>query len=224
MKIVFYKCLAMIKVVVVEDNQTIREGLQELINGTKNFSCLAVYPKCETLLKDIKKLSPDVLLIDIGLPGMSGIEGIKLVKKNLPELSILVLTVYEENDLLFSALCSGACGYIVKKTPSKKLLQIVEDAYYGNSSMSSIIANKIIKLFREKRKTDNKGKIDLTNREKDILNKLMEGFSIKAIADLFLVDNGTIGSDFRNIFRKLHLYSNAELNRVEIKDRKSIKI
>ena len=111
----------MINVVVVEDNDTIREGLKILIDGADNFSCLGVYAKCETMLKNIKKLNPDVLLIDLMLPGMSGIEGIKKVKANLPSVRIIVLTVYNENDLIFDALCAGASGYIVKNTPQSKL-------------------------------------------------------------------------------------------------------
>jgi DNA-binding NarL/FixJ family response regulator len=197
-----------IKIVVVEDNDTIREGLKILIDGTKGFSCLAVFPDSETLIKHIKNLCPDVLLIDIGLPGMNGIEGIKHVKAILPELIILVLTVYEENDLIFSALCAGASGYIAKKTPSSKLLIAVKEAYQGYTPMSSKIASMVIKLFRQKKQVNNGdiSKIELTKREKEILNKLVEGSSVKAIADSLIINMDTLGSDFKSIYSKLHSY------------------
>lgn len=214
----------MIKVAVVEDNETIREGLQEIINGTTEFSCQAIYPKCETFIKDVKKINPDILLIDIGLPGMNGIECIKKTKEIFPELIILVLTVYDENEILFSALCAGACGYIVKKTPPQKLLQMVKEAFYGYSYMSSVIADKVINFFNQKMETNNNyHKVELTNHEKEILNRLMEGFSIKAIADLFSVDVQNIGTDFRNIFKKLHLISTEKLIRTNGEKEKPVK-
>ena len=133
----------MIKVVIVEDNEAIREGLKILIGGTDDYTCAGAFPGCEPMLKNLKKLDPDVLLMDIGLPGMSGIEGIKKAKAYMPELTILVLTVYEENDLIFDALCAGACGYLVKKTPPSKLLEAIKEAYDGGSPMSANIARKV---------------------------------------------------------------------------------
>ena len=126
----------MINIAVVEDNNTIREGLKILIDGTDGYKCSATYPECEVMIKNIKSLNPDILLIDLGLPGMNGIMGIREVKALLPDLTILVLTVYEENDLIFDAICAGACGYIVKKTPPSKLLDAIQEAYLGGTPMS----------------------------------------------------------------------------------------
>ncbi len=200
----------MINIVVVEDNDTIREGLKILIDGTKEYTCLQVYAKCETLLKDLKNLNPDILLIDIGLPGMNGIEGIKHIKAILPDLVILVLTVYEENDLIFDALCAGASGYIAKKTPPQKMLNAIKEAYHGYTPMSSKIAGKVIDLFKQKKPSNSNGNsdsIELTEREKEILSRLVEGSSVKAIADSLIINMDILGSDFKSIYNKLHKFS-----------------
>ncbi len=203
----------MINVVVVEDNDTIREGLKILIDAADGFSCKGVYSECESMIGEIKIHNPDVLLIDLILPGISGIEGIKLVKSLLPELSIIVLTVYNENDYIFDALCAGASGYITKNTPQSKLLYAIQEAYEGGTPMSSNIARKVIGLFQQKGITNNGGgdkMVSLNQREKDILNKLVEGNSVKAIADSLFINVDTLRSDFKNIYNKLHIFSKAE--------------
>ncbi|MFO7444891.1 MAG: response regulator transcription factor [Ignavibacteriaceae bacterium] len=202
---------SMIKVVVVEDNKNIREGLKILIEGTDNYSCPAAFESCESMIKEIKKLNPDVLLMDIGLPGINGIEGIKQVKAILPDLSILVLTVYEENELIFDALCAGACGYLVKKTPPSKLLEAIKEAFDGGAPMSSHIARKVIDYFQQK-KLPGKDKTSymLTSREKEVLGYLVEGYSAKAIADSSSISIETVRFHFRNIYKKLHVHSQAE--------------
>jgi len=203
----------MINVVVVEDNDTIREGLIILIDGTDGYNCLAAYPKCETMIKNVKKLNPDVLLIDLMLPGISGIEGIKQVKAILPNIAIIVLTVYEENDNIFEALCAGANGYVVKKAPPAKLLNAIQDAYKGCTPMSSNIARKVIDLFQQKKISNHEGinpKFKLTEHEKEILNKLVEGDSFKAIADSLSVNLDTLRLDFKDIYKKIHIYSGSE--------------
>ena len=199
----------MITVAVVEDNDTIREGLKILIDGTKGYACVATYSECNTMIESILSVHPDILLIDIGLPGISGIEGIKCAKEILPGITILVLTVYEENDLIFDALCAGASGYIAKKTPPSKLLDAIKEAYLGGTPMSSNIARQVIDLFNRKKQTsndDSSGKTVLTKREKEILNKLIEGSSFRAIGDSISVNVETLRSDFRNIYKKIHLH------------------
>ena len=203
----------MINVVVVEDNNTIREGLKILIDAADGFSCKGVYSECESMISEIINLMPDVLLIDLILPGISGIEGIKLVKSLLPELSIVVLTVYSENDYIFDALCAGASGYITKNTPQSKLLYAIQEVYEGGTPMSSNIARKVISLFQQKGITNNSSGdkiVNLNQREKEILNKLVEGNSVKAIADSLLINVDTLRLDFKNIYHKLHIYSKAE--------------
>lgn len=201
----------MIKVVVVEDDNEIREGLRILIDGTDGYSCVDTYSECTSMLKNIESNNPDILLMDIGLPGMNGIEGIKKVKVILPEITILVLTVYEENDLIFDALCAGASGYLIKKTPPSKLLEAIKEAYNGGSPMSSHIARKVIESFQKKNSNvDKKNEYVLTRREKEILSGLVEGNNFKAIADSLFISVETVRFHFRNIYKKLHVHSQSE--------------
>jgi DNA-binding NarL/FixJ family response regulator len=209
-----------INVAVVEDNHNIREGLKILIDGTEGYSCVAAYPSCEAMIKNINKLKPDVLLMDIGLPGMNGIEGIKQIKALIPDLTILVLTIYEENDLIFDAICAGASGYLVKKTPPSKLLEAIQDAYLGGAPMSSNIARKVVDLFLRKSQSEpqNDSTI-LTPREKEILGSLIEGNSFKAIADSLLISIETVRFHFRNIYKKLHVHSQSAAVAKAIKEK-----
>ena len=201
----------MINVMIVEDNDAIREGLKLLISGTEGYNCVAAFLDSETMLRDIKKINPNVLLMDIGLPGMSGIEGIKKVKAILPDLTILVLTVYDENESIFDAICAGACGYLVKKTPPSKLLEAIKDAYEGGAPMSSNIARKVIDFFQQKKPVAaEKSSYMLTPREKEILKGLVEGKSFKAIADTLFISIETVRFHFRNIYKKLHVHSQSE--------------
>ncbi|HSP87783.1 MAG TPA: response regulator transcription factor [Ignavibacteriaceae bacterium] len=207
----------MLKVVVVEDNDSIREGLKILIDGTDGYECISVFSDCEGMLKQIEKLLPDVLLMDLGLPGMGGVEGIKKVKSLLPDLTVLVLTVYEENELIFDALCAGASGYLVKKTPPSKLLEAIKEAHDGGAPMSSNIARKVIDFFSQRDKIPEKkitppakSSYFLTPREKEILTGLVEGHNFKFIADSLFISIETVRFHFRNIYKKLHVHSQSE--------------
>jgi DNA-binding NarL/FixJ family response regulator len=201
----------MINVVIVEDNSTIREGLKLLINGTEGYSCEAAYSNCEDLLNEIKKIKVDVILMDIDLPGISGIEGIRRVKKISDEILILILTIYDENDLIFEALCAGASGYLVKKTPPSKLLEAIKDAYDGGAPMTSNIARKVVDYFQKNKPMHKDAEnIALTKREREVLSGLVEGNSYKAIADELNVSLDTVRFHFRNIYKKMHVHSQSE--------------
>ncbi len=202
----------MINVVIVEDNNTIREGLKLLIEGTAGYSCVGAYSNCEDLLKVIKEMTIDVILMDIDLPGISGIEGIKRIKEISQDIIILILTIYDENELIFEALCTGASGYLVKKTPPAKLLDAIKEAYEGGSPMTSNIARKVVDFFQKskpfpKEKTED---ITLTRREKEVLSGLVDGNSYKAIADKLNISIDTVRFHFRNIYKKLHVHSQSE--------------
>jgi DNA-binding NarL/FixJ family response regulator len=195
-----------IKIAVVEENATIREGLRILINETEGYICAAAYPHYELLINNNKKLGANVLLIDIGASGIHGVNAIKKIKKSNPDLSILILTLYEENDIIFDALCAGASGYLVKRTPPEKLLQAIQEAYLGGTPMSSVIAGKVINYFQQKKPISSKeNQALLSGYEKDILNKLVEGDSFKAISDSLLMSIEDIRFSFKNIYKKLHL-------------------
>lgn len=201
----------MIRVAIVEDNQTIREGLAALINGTNGYSCQNTFPNCEKFLSDKEFTNFDVVLMDIGLPGINGIEGVKRAKKINPNLNILMLTVYEESSVVFEALCAGACGYLVKKTPPSRLLEAIKEIYEGGSPMSSNIARQVITTFQKNKKFYNDSSdYDLSQREIGVLNLLADGSNYQEIADALFISVDTVRHHIRNIYKKLHVHSQSE--------------
>jgi DNA-binding NarL/FixJ family response regulator len=201
----------MINVAIIEDNNTIRDGLTALINGTEGYKCVGCYADAESFLSKIDSLEPDVVLMDIGLPGMNGIEGVKQSILKKPELSILMLTIYEESEFVFDALCAGACGYLVKKTPPARLLEAIKDASEGGSPMSSRIARQVINAFKE-----GQGNIplninyNLSEREISVINLLADGYNYQEIADNLFISVDTVRHHIRNIYKKLHVHSQSE--------------
>lgn len=201
----------MIQVVIVEDVATIRNGIQMLVNGTPGFTCIGSYPSCEEFFSDLQGLEPDVILMDIGLKGMSGIEGIRKLQELRPGTDVLVLTVYEDNEKVFDALAAGACGYLTKQTPPARLLDAIREVKEGGSPMSASIARKVVSVFRKDPVPDQKfAGSDLTHREKEVLNGLVSGKSYQTIADGLLVSLSTVRFHIKNIYRKLHVRSQTE--------------
>ena len=198
-----------IKVVIVEDNEIINNTLSTLLSKTDGFSCIGAFYDCESMLKKIEKLAPDVILMDIKLPGMSGIDGTKEVKKKLPNVNILILTIYEENDLIFEALCAGACGYLVKKTHPHILISSILEAYEGGAPMSSNIARKVTSFFQTNKKLSPNPTI-LSEREHEILKELMTGKTYYAIGLKCNISPDTVRFHIKNIYQKLHVHSQAE--------------
>lgn len=201
----------MINVAIIEDNNTIREGLAALINGTTGYSCIGSYRDCETFLSVLTTLKVDVVLMDIGLPGINGIEGVIKAKLIKPDINILMLTIYEESNVVFKALCAGACGYLVKKTPPSKLLEAIKDAFDGGSPMSSQIARQVITVFQQNKDMSfNSTEHELSVREKEVLNLLAEGNNYQEIADELYISVDTVRHHIRNIYKKLHVHSQSE--------------
>lgn len=201
----------MINVAIVEDNNTIRNGLAALIDATDGYKCAAAYQNAESFLAELKSNNFDVILMDIGLPGMNGIEAVKKAKFINTEVNILMLTIYEESEIIFEALCAGACGYLVKKTPPTRLLEAIKDAHEGGSPMSSNIARKVISTFQAGRPavTDEEAAA-LSSREKEVLFQLAEGNNYQEIADALFISVDTIRHHIRNIYKKLHVHSQSE--------------
>ena len=197
----------MIKVAIIEDNNTIREGLAALINGTNGYSCVGSFSDCESFLSKLDKLQVDVVLMDIGLPGMSGIDGIEKAKKIKPELNILMLTIYEDSQSVFKALCAGACGYLVKKTPPSRLLEAIKDASEGGAPMSSLIARQVINVFQKTQNKITEEIAKLSSREIEVLTSLSDGNNYQEIADRLFISVDTVRHHIRNIYRKLHVHS-----------------
>jgi DNA-binding NarL/FixJ family response regulator len=201
----------MIKVAVVEDNKTIREGLSVLVSGTDGFKCIGTYADCESFLKEFEKLTVDVVLMDIGLPGINGIEGVKKAKQINPDISILMLTVYEESEIVYEALCAGAYGYLVKKTPPSRLIEAIKEVYEGGSPMSSRIARQVITSFQNyNNKSAINSQYNLSNREREVLQHLADGSNYQEIADELFISVDTVRHHIRNIYKKLQVHSQSE--------------
>lgn len=201
----------MINVVIVEDNNVIREGLAALINGTPGYSCIGAYPDCESFLGKLDSTPADVVLMDIGLPGINGIEGVKVAIRMKSYINILMLTVYEDSEKVFDALCAGACGYLVKKTPPAKLLEAIRDVHEGGSPMSSTVARQVITAFKEtKNNSTNDYGYELSEREKEVLSRLSDGYNYQEIANSLFISVDTVRHHIRNIYKKLHVHSQSE--------------
>ncbi len=200
----------MINVAIVEDNDNIREGLAALINGTSGYNCIGAYSNCETFLSKLSSLDAGVVLMDIALPGMDGIEGVKKARLIKPDLNILMLTIYDESNLVFEALCSGACGYLIKKTPPIRLLEAIKEVSEGGSPMSSHIARKVINIFQQNQALSNEDESNLTSREKEVLVLLSEGNNYHEIAESLFISIDTVRHHIRNIYKKLHVHSQSE--------------
>ncbi|MCI0618383.1 response regulator transcription factor [bacterium] len=193
-----------ISVSLIEDDADIRRGLTLLLNNTPGFACTAAYGDCETALKQIKSDPPDVLLMDIQLPGMSGIEGVRRIKQILPDLDIVMLTIHDDDHRVFQSLCAGACGYLVKTTPPAKILEAIKEVHDGGAPMSAGIARMVIQSFQKSSRPE------LTPRELEILTQLCQGKSYKMIADALHLSKGTVHSHLKKIYKKLEVNSMTE--------------
>ena len=200
---------AALKVGIIEDQSKIREGLRSLIDGTDGYRCVCSFSSMEEALAKIDRDLPDVLLLDIGLPGMSGIEGIRRIKDLHPGLSVLMLTVYGDDQRIFDALCAGASGYLLKKTPPARLLECLQEVMGGGAPMSPDVARRVVALFREIRPPAEAGH-QLTPHEIRILKLLVEGYNYKTAADELDVSINTIRFHMRSIYEKLQVHSKSE--------------
>jgi DNA-binding NarL/FixJ family response regulator len=198
-----------IRVAIVEDLRDIREGLAQLINATPGYRCTGVYASMEEAIEKIPHNLPDLVLSDIGLPGMDGISGIAILKTRFPELLIIMLTVYDDNERIFDALCAGACGYLLKKTPWPKLVDALREAVEGGSPMSPEVARRVINLFREI-KPPKEATYELTPHEVRLLRMLVEGHSYKTAANELHVSVNTIKFHLRHIYDKLQVHTKSE--------------
>ena len=200
---------ATIKVAIIEDRREIREGLAMLINGTEGFRCCGSYRSMEEALDNIGRELPDVVLNDIGLPGMSGIEGIAILKERYPNLLLLMLTVYDDDERIFDAMCAGATGYLLKKTPPARLLESLKEAVGGGAPMSPEVARRVIALFREIRPPE-RADYALTPHETRLLKLFVEGHNYKTAAAELGVSVHTVSFHLRSIYEKLQVHSKSE--------------
>lgn len=207
-----------IRTAIIEDIRDIRDGLATLINFTEGFTCTGSYRSMEEAIPRIRSNVPDVLLSDIGLPGMDGIEGIGILKDQFPGLTILMLTVYDDDERIFDAICAGASGYLLKRTPPAKILENIREAVSGGAPMSPEVATRVIKLFRDFRPPE-KVDYDLTPHETRLLKLLVDGHNYTTAAEELNVSYNTIKFHMRHIYEKMQVHSKSEAVSLALKNR-----
>jgi DNA-binding NarL/FixJ family response regulator len=198
-----------ISVIIVEDMADVRQKVKHIIDESKEFICLSTYANAENALEELPKLKPDIVLMDINLPGMSGIECIKKIKKKCPETQFMMFTIYENSEQVYEALAAGASGYLLKKTPSEEILEALKELFEGGAPMSTHIARKVVSFFQKENKAANEN-TQLSNREKEVLALLSKGFLYKEISDQLFISTGTVRQHIHNIYEKLHVQNRME--------------
>jgi len=193
------------KVVIIEDNIPLSEGFAEVIDSSNDFEVVAIYDNCEDAIKNLRKDCAKLFLMDMELPGMNGVEGTKQIKKVFPKANIIMVTVYENSDVVFDALCAGASGYLTKNLKPEELVDALKESISGGAPMSIKIAKMVVNSFQKK-----PSKIELSKREKDVLLQLSEGNSYDSIAKNLFISKNTIKFHLKNIYIKLQVNSNIE--------------
>ena len=200
----------MIKVAIFEDNRSLREGLAAMIGGTTGFVCAGAFPNCNNLLKNISQAHPDVVLMDIEMPGINGIEAVGMIKEEYPDMKVLMETIFDDDEKIFSSICAGAEGYILKHTSPAEIMEAIKEIYEGGSPMTPSIANRVLKMVKQRPETGSKESFDLTDREKEILMCLVKGMSYKMVADACFISIETVNVHIKNIYKKLQVHSKSE--------------
>jgi DNA-binding NarL/FixJ family response regulator len=199
----------MTKLLIYEDNPQLREGLTMLINGSDGFEVLSAFKNCNNVEDEVRAFKPDVILMDIDMPGTNGIEGLKKIREIDTDVKILMLTVFDDNKNVFDAISNGANGYVLKKTPPARLLEYIQEAQTGGAPMTSSIATQVLKMFSSL--NNEKGEdYDLSEREKQVLQLLVNGYSYKMIASEMFIAIDTVRSHIKKIYEKLHVNSKSE--------------
>ncbi len=205
----------MIRIVIIEDYEYLRQSLVDILEEIDDFQVTSTYSNCEDAIKQFSNDDePDVILMDISLPGMNGIEGTREIKKLLPNIKVLIITVHENSKMVFDALCAGALGYLTKNTVSKNLIKSIIELTDGGSPMSANIARMVVESFQFIRPSE------LTNREADVLQMLVQGKSYSSIAESLFVSINTVKYHIRNIYEKLHV--NTRTQAIEEAKRRNI--
>jgi DNA-binding NarL/FixJ family response regulator len=199
----------MISVCIIDDEKELRESIATFINGSPGFRCVSAYGSADVALQRVPTDKPDVVLMDINMPGMNGIECVERLKSSMPDVQIVMLTVYEDTDQIFRALAAGATGYLLKRSSPSKLLQAIREVQAGGSPMSNSIARKVVASFQKAKKTGEK-QPHLSPREQAVLECLAKGLTYKQIADQLEISIDTIRTHLRRVYEKLHVQSRTE--------------
>lgn len=208
----------MINVLLYEDNPQLREGLTMLISGSDGFEVIASFKNCENVVEEVTAFKPDVVLMDIDMPVVNGIEGLKRIRAVNTQVKILMLTVFDDNQNVFQAISNGANGYILKKTPPARLLEYISEAATGGAPMTASIATQVLKMFANMN-TKQGEDYHLSDREKQVLQLLVDGYSYKMIAGEMFIAIDTVRSHIKKIYEKLHVNSKSEAVAKAFKDK-----
>lgn len=208
-----------IRVTLFEDNSSLRQGLYQLISGSDGFQCVGAFENCLNLLQDIENTKPHVVLMDIQMPGINGIEAVRMLHEKYPDLKILMQTIFEESEKIFQSILAGASGYILKSTSPSRILDFIKETYEGGAPMSPSVATKVLKMVLSQSPGVNVNSFNLSEREKEILSCLVKGMSYKLIADACYISIDTVRGHIRNIYGKLHVNSKSEAVATAIKGR-----
>lgn len=208
-----------IRVTIFEDNRSLRQGLYQLINGSEGFQCVGAFEDCLNLLQDIGNTKPDVVLMDIQMPGINGIDAVKMLREKYPQLKILMQTIFEDNEKIFHSILAGASGYILKNTSPARILDFIKETYEGGAPMSPSVATKVLKIVASQSSSVSVDIFKLSEREREILSCLVKGMSYKLVADACHISIDTVRGHVRNIYEKLHVHSKSEAVAAAIKGR-----
>jgi DNA-binding NarL/FixJ family response regulator len=198
-----------IRVIIFEDNIHLRESLQLLLSSSGKFECIGAFADARNVIAIVDKLRPDIVMMDIEMPFVSGIEATRLIKIRFPETPVLILTTFNDSEKIFQSLRAGGNGYLLKNSGPDEILNAIAEVYNGGSALSPAVARKVVESF-QKTETVQQNEYNLTPKEKELLQHLIDGKSYKMIADAMLVSLETVKSHIKNIYRKLHVNSNAE--------------
>lgn len=208
----------MIKILLYDDSEVMRETLVLLLSNTDGFEVVGAFDNCETAVQDIKTLDPDVVLLDIDMPAMTGIEGLAKIRSQHPDVKVLMLTVFDDNKNVFEAIRQGANGYLLKKTPPAKLIDYIREVHEGGAPMNASIATQVLKMFAGMQPSASPD-YALSQREKQVLQSLVDGNSYKMVAAEMYISIDTVRSHIRSIYEKLHVNSKSEAVAKALRDR-----
>lgn len=199
-----------IRVAVFEDNKKLRDSLVQLVNSAEGMICTGGFADANKLIENMQHAIPDVVMMDINMPRMSGIEAVRIIKERFPDVRILMQTVFEDDDKIFAAICAGASGYMLKKTPPRKMIEAILETHSGGAPMTASVATKVLQMFRSQAKVEKGEFVDLSGREREILALLVKGKSYKAVASDCFISIDTVSTHVRHIYEKLHVHSKSE--------------
>lgn len=199
-----------IRIALFDDNVIRRDGIKLLLENSEGFECAGTFEDCNNLVEDILSCDPHVVLMDIDMPGINGIDAVKISKENFPDLPVMMQTVFDHDEKVFQSILAGATGYMLKKTPPAKLLESIREIYEGGAPMTPEIAIKVLSFFKTKEEKKISNEKLLSEKEKEILSALVDGLSYKMVADKQKISYHTVNFHIRNIYKKLHVHSLSE--------------